>query len=204
MAEVGKDGLPVRTFTTVAALERWVERNVAGAGLWVKLAKAGSDHRSISRAEALDAALCFGWIDSQSAPYDQEWWLQRFTPRRPRGRWSQINCAKVEALTAAGRMRPAGQAEVDAAKADGRWDAAYAGQRTAEVPPDLRAALDQSPSAAAFFATLTSVNRYAILFRIGSVKRAETRTRKIAQYVEMLEAGQTIYPQPAGSAQPPD
>jgi uncharacterized protein YdeI (YjbR/CyaY-like superfamily) len=204
MVEVGKDGLPVRTFTTVAALERWLERNMDGPGLWVKLAKTDSNQRSISRAEALDTALCFGWIDSQGASYDEEWWLQRFTPRRPRGRWSKINCAKVEALTAAGRMRPEGQAEIDAAKADGRWDAAYAGQRTAEVPPDLQTALDQSPSAAAFFATLSSVNRYAILFRIGSVKRPETRARKIAQYVEMLEAGQTIHAQPARPEKPPD
>jgi uncharacterized protein YdeI (YjbR/CyaY-like superfamily) len=203
MAET-KGGLPVRAFATVPALERWLERHVDAAGLWVKIAKTGGRGRSISYSEALDAAICFGWIDGQKAASDDDWWLQRFTPRRPRSRWSQLNCGKVEALTAAGRMRPEGQAEIDAAQADGRWDAAYAGQRTAAVPLDLRVALDQSPSAAAFFATLTSVNRYAILFRIGSVKRAETRARKIVQYVEMLEAGRTIHPPPAGSTQPPD
>ena len=190
-----KDGLPVIRFATVAALEKWLETHPSGPGLWVKLAKTDSGNRSITRTEALDAALCFGWIDSQGSSYDEGWWLQRFTPRRPTGKWSQINCRKVEGLIAAGRMRPQGQAEIDAAKADGRWDAAYAGQRTATVPPDLQAALDESPSAAAFFAGLSSVNRYAIIYRIGSVKRAETRARKITQYVEMLEAGQTIHPQ---------
>jgi uncharacterized protein YdeI (YjbR/CyaY-like superfamily) len=185
----------VLRFATVAALERWLETHGSDPGVWVKLAKKDSGNRSITRTEALDTMICFGWIDSQGATYDEGWWLQRFTPRRPHGKWSKINCAKVEALTAAGRMRPAGQAEVDAAKADGRWDAAYAGQATATVPADLQAALDQSPSAAAFFALLNSVNRYAILYRIGSVKRAETRARKIGQYVAMLEAGETIYPQ---------
>jgi uncharacterized protein YdeI (YjbR/CyaY-like superfamily) len=187
-------GLPVIRFATVAALERWLAAHAAGPGVWVKLAKNGSSNRSISRTEALDTAICFGWIDSQGATYDDGWWLQRFTPRRPGGKWSQINCGKVEALTAAGRMRPQGQAEVDTAKADGRWDAAYAGQRTATVPDDLQAALDQSPTAATFFAQLSSVNRYAIIYRIGSVKRAETRARKIAGYVAMLEEGRTIYP----------
>jgi uncharacterized protein YdeI (YjbR/CyaY-like superfamily) len=188
-------GLPVLRFATVAALERWLEAHGSDPGVWVKLAKKGSGNRSITRAEALDTMICFGWIDSQGASVDDGWWLQRFTPRRPGGRWSQINCAKVEALTAAGRMRPAGQAEVDAARADGRWDAAYAGPKSATVPPDLQAALDQSPAAATAFAGLNSVNRFAILYRIGAVKRPETRARKISQYVEMLEAGQTIYPQ---------
>jgi uncharacterized protein YdeI (YjbR/CyaY-like superfamily) len=190
-----KAGLPVIRFATVAALEKWLAAHRSDSGVWVKLAKNGSGNRSISRAEALEAMICFGWIDSQGATYDEGWWLQRFTPRRPGGRWSQINCAKVEALVAAGRMRPEGQAEVDAAMADGRWDAAYAGPRTATVPEDLHVALDQSPSAAAVFATLSSVNRYAIIYRIGSVKRAETRARKIGQFVAMLEAGETIYPQ---------
>jgi uncharacterized protein YdeI (YjbR/CyaY-like superfamily) len=188
-------GLPVLRFATVAALERWLEAHGSDPGVWVKLAKKDSGNRSITRTEALDTMICFGWIDSQGASVDDGWWLQRFTPRRPGGRWSQINCAKVEALTAAGRMRPAGQAEVDAAQADGRWDAAYAGPKSITVPPDLQAALDQSPTAATSFAGLNSVNRFAILYRIGSVKRAETRARKIVQYVEMLEAGETIYPQ---------
>ena len=190
-----KDGLPVIRFATVAALETWLSAHPSGPGLWVKLAKRGSGNTSITRTEALDTMLCFGWIDSQGATYDEGWWLQRFTPRRPGGTWSKINCAKIEALTAAGRMRPAGQAEVDAAKADGRWEAGYAGLRTATVPDDLQHALDQSPTAATFFATLSRVNRFAIIYRIGAVKRAETRARKIADYVTMLEQGKTIHPQ---------
>jgi uncharacterized protein YdeI (YjbR/CyaY-like superfamily) len=150
---------------------------------------------SVSRTEALDVALCHGWIDGQANSLDEDWWLQRFTPRRKQSRWSQINCAKAEQLIADGRMRARGLAEVEAAKADGRWDAAYAGPRTAQVPDDLQAAMDRSPSAAKFFATLSSQNRYAILHRLGAVKRVETRVRNIEKYVAMLEAGQTIYPQ---------
>ena len=190
-----KGGLPVLSFPDVEAIEQWFARHAQTAGFWLKIGRAGSAEPSVTRAEALDVALCHGWIDGQAASLDEDWWLQRFTPRRPRSRWSQINCAKAEALIAAGRMRERGQAEVDAAKADGRWDAAYAGQRTAQVPDDLQAALDGSPTATTFFATLSSRNRYAILHRIGAVKRAETRARNIEKYVRMLEAGQTIYPQ---------
>jgi uncharacterized protein YdeI (YjbR/CyaY-like superfamily) len=190
-----KGGLPVLAFADVGALERWYARNEDSAGFWLKIARAGSDQPSVSRAEVLDVALCHGWIDGQAASFDDDWWLQRFTPRRRQSRWSQINCAKAEQLIAAGRMTGRGQAEVDAAKADGRWEAAYPGSRTATVPDDLQARLDQSPSAAAFFATLSSQNRYSILHRLGAVKRPETRARKIEQYVAMLEAGQTIHPQ---------
>lgn len=190
-----KGGLPVITFRDAAAVEQWLEEHAATAtGMWVRLAKAGSGATSVSRAEVLDLALCHGWIDGQAASVDESWWLQRFTPRRKTSRWSQINCAKAEELIASGRMRERGQAEVDAAKADGRWAAAYAGPRTAQVPPDLQAALDANPAAAAFFPTLSSQNRYAILHRIGAVKRPETRVRKIEQYVAMLAAGETIYP----------
>jgi uncharacterized protein YdeI (YjbR/CyaY-like superfamily) len=191
-----KDGLPVRTFPSATAFERWLEAHADEPGVWLRIAKAGSGGRSVTYAAALDLALCFGWIDGQKAPLDEGWWLQRFTPRRPRSPWSKINCQKAEALAEAGRLRPEGVREVEAAKADGRWAAAYAGQRTADVPPDLQAALDAAPAAAAFFTTLSRANRYAVLYRIGSVKRAETRARKIAQYVEMLEAGETIHPQP--------
>jgi uncharacterized protein YdeI (YjbR/CyaY-like superfamily) len=190
-----KGGLPVLSFPDVRALERWFATHADSAGLWLKLGRAASGQASVSRVEALDVALCHGWIDGQAASLDDDWWLQRFTPRRRQSRWSQINCAKAEQLIATGRMQERGQAEVDAAKADGRWDAAYAGPRTAKVPDDLQAALDQSPTAATFFATLNSQNRYAILHRIGAVKRAETRARKIEQYVRMLEAGETIHPQ---------
>jgi uncharacterized protein YdeI (YjbR/CyaY-like superfamily) len=191
-----KDGLPVRTFRSAAAFERWLEAHADEPGVWLRIAKAGAGGRSVSYAEALESALCFGWIDGQKAAHDEGWWLQRFTPRRPGSAWSKINCVKAEALADAGRLRPRGRSEVEAARADGRWDAAYAGQRTAEVPPDFQAALDASPAAGAFFATLSRANRYAMLYRIGSVKRPETRARKIAQYVEMLEAGETIHPQP--------
>jgi uncharacterized protein YdeI (YjbR/CyaY-like superfamily) len=136
--------------------------------------------------------LCHGWIDGQSDKYDAESWLIRFTPRRPRGKWSEVNVRRVGELIAAGRMRPAGQAEVDAAKADGRWAAAYPPQSSATVPEDLQAALDAVPAAAAFFATLKGANRYAILHRIGAVKKPETRARKIVQFVEMLARGETI------------
>lgn len=201
--QTGTDGLPIIAFATIADFERWLEQHLEAPGLWLKIAKVGGTQRSISYAEGLEVALCFGWIDGQARSFDADWTLRRFTPRRPRGRWSKINCAKVEALTAAGRMRPSGRAEAEAAKADGRWDAAYAGSRAATVPPDLRAALDQSPSAAAFFATLTSQNRYAILYRIESVKRPETRARKIVEYVAMLEAGETIHPQSGRGTRPP-
>jgi uncharacterized protein YdeI (YjbR/CyaY-like superfamily) len=191
-----KDGLPVRTFASAAAFERWLEAHGDDPGVWLRIAKAGSGGRSVTYAAALESALCFGWIDGQKASLDEGWWLQRFTPRRPHSPWSRINCVKAEALAEAGRLRPQGRSEVEAAKADGRWAAAYAGQRTAEVPPDLQAALDANPAAAAFFTTLSRGNRYALLYRIGAVKRPETRARKIAQYVEMLEAGETIHPQP--------
>jgi uncharacterized protein YdeI (YjbR/CyaY-like superfamily) len=148
---------------------------------------------TLSYAEALDEALCFGWIDAQTRGLDEQYWLKRFTPRTSGSRWSKINTAKADALIAAGRMHPAGLAEVGRARADGRWDAAYAGPRTIEVPGDLADALAARPDAAAFFATLTSINRYAILYRLTTVKRAETRVRKIAQYVDMLAEHKTLH-----------
>lgn len=194
-AEV-KAGLPILRFADAASLERWYDAHADSApGIWLKFAKVGSGQTSVTRAEALDVALCHGWIDGQAASVDEAWWLQRFTPRRKGSRWSQINCGKAEELIAAGRMHARGRAEVDAAKADGRWAAAYAGPRTAAVPPDLQDAIDASPAAAAFFPTLSSQNRYAILHRLGAVKRPETRARKIEQYVAMLAAGETIYPE---------
>ena len=190
-----KGGLPIVTFEDLPTLERWYDEHADTApGMWVRFAKAGSSATSVSRADALYVALCHGWIDGQAASVDESWWLQRFTPRRSTSRWSQINCAKAEELIASGRMRERGRAEVEAAKADGRWDAAYAGPRAAVVPPDLQAAIDANPAAAAFFPTLSSQNRYAILHRLGAVKRPETRARKIEQYVAMLAAGETIHP----------
>jgi uncharacterized protein YdeI (YjbR/CyaY-like superfamily) len=187
-------GLPVLAFADQAAFEAWLASAGPDArGLWLKLAKQGSGLASLSKAEAIDAALCHGWVDGQLHPYDDRCWLVRFTPPKPRSKWSQNNRERAEQLIAEGRMAPRGLAEVEAAKADGRWAVAYASASRAEVPADLRAALDACPKAAAFFATLTGANRYAILYRIGAVKRAETRARKIADYVAMLERGETLH-----------
>jgi uncharacterized protein YdeI (YjbR/CyaY-like superfamily) len=191
-------GQPMLAFPDPAAWEEWLAAEHASAsGLWLKLAKKGCPHRTVSYAEALDIALCFGWIDGQKRPLDDDYWLQRFTPRKPRGKWSKINCGKAEALIAVGRMRPTGLREVEAAKADGRWDAAYEGQSTATVPDDLRQALDADADAAAFFATLDRGNRYAILYRIQEAKKPETRAARIAKFVAMLHDHQTVHPVPA-------
>ncbi|HEX8468948.1 MAG TPA: YdeI/OmpD-associated family protein [Allosphingosinicella sp.] len=187
-------GLPILAFADAAALERWLEAQPEGsAGLWIKFAKAGSGVASVSKAEAIDAALCHGWIDGQLDKYDDRHWLVRFTPRKARSKWSQVNRARATELLEAGRMRAGGLAQIEAAKADGRWEAAYAPASKAEVPADLQAALDRSPAAAAFFATLTGANRYAILYRIEAVKKPKTRARKIAEFVAMLERGETVH-----------
>jgi uncharacterized protein YdeI (YjbR/CyaY-like superfamily) len=162
--------------------------------VWIKVAKKASGIASVSAPEALDVALCFGWIDSRREALDEQYFLQRYTPRQPRGRWSRINRQKAEQLIADGRMRPAGLAEIERAKADGRWNAAYEGARVATVPDDLRRELDARPEAKAFFETLSSRNRYAILYRLQDAKRPETRARRLAQFVAMLEAGETVYP----------
>ena len=164
-----------------------------GIGAWLRFAKKGAGVASLTKAEAIDAALCHGWIDGQLDKYDAESWLIRFTPRKARSKWSEVNRTRAEELIAAGRMRQRGLAEVDRAKADGRWAAAYAPASSARVPEDLAQALAANPKAAAFFATLTGANRYAVLYRIGAVKRAETRARKIAAFVAMLERGETIH-----------
>ncbi|HET9186295.1 MAG TPA: YdeI/OmpD-associated family protein [Solirubrobacterales bacterium] len=188
------DELPILRFADAAELEAWLEENHDSAeGVWLKIAKKGAPEASVSYAEALELALCFGWIDSQKRGLDQEHFLQRFTPRRPRGRWSRINREKAEAIIAAGRMRPSGLAEVEAARADGRWEAAYEGQRTAEVPDDLRRELDANPAAAEFFAQLDGANRYAIVYRLNDAKRPETRERRLRSFVEMLARGEKIH-----------
>ena len=182
-------------FPTAAAWRAWLAGHHASAdGLWLKIAKKAAAEGTLSYAEALDEALCFGWIDAQTRGLDDDYWLKRFTPRKRGSRWSKINTQKAEALIAAGRMQPAGLAEVESARADGRWAAAYAGARSITVPDDLAAALAANPAAAAFFATLSSQNRYAILYRIGTVNRPETRARKIAQYVQMLTEHKTLHP----------
>ncbi len=189
------DDAPATAFPTAGAWRDWLaDHHNAADGLWLKLAKKDAPEPTLTYAEALDVALCFGWIDAQTRGLDDSYWLKRFTPRKPGSRWSKINTQKAEALIASGRMQPAGLAEVDSARADGRWDAAYAGPRTIEVPDDLAAALAANPAASAFFATLNSINRYGILYRIGTVKRPETRARKIAQYVQMLAEHRMLHP----------
>jgi uncharacterized protein YdeI (YjbR/CyaY-like superfamily) len=188
------DDLPILLFVAPPDLETWLERNHGGSrGLWLKIAKKGSGVESVNYAEALELALCFGWIDSQKRGLDERHFLQRFTPRRPRGKWSLINREKAEGLIASGEMRPSGLAEVEAAKADGRWQAAYAGQRTAEVPEDLRTELDRNEAAREFFATLDSANRYAILYRLREAKKPETRERRLRKFIAMLERGERIH-----------
>jgi uncharacterized protein YdeI (YjbR/CyaY-like superfamily) len=191
-----KDGLPMLTFVSAEAWESWLERNHAtSAGVWVAIARKGSGMDSVRYPEVLDSAICFGWIDARRERLDETHFLQRFCPRRARSRWSQINREKAERLTAEGRMRPAGAAEVERAKADGRWQAAYESQRVAAVPGDLRAALDANPTALAAFGELSAQNRYAILYRLQDARRPQTRERRLAKFVAMLEVGETIHPQ---------
>lgn len=188
------NGKPVMDFRQKSAWTRWLEKNHdKSAGVWVRLAKKGSGLKSVSRDEALDGALCFGWIDGQSKSEGESTWLQKFTPRTKRSIWSKINREKVQALINSGEMQPPGLAEIDRAKKDGRWDAAYDSSRTIEVPQDLKDAFKKDPSAKASFEKLDSRNRYAILFRIHTAKKAETRARRIEQFVEMLARGEKIH-----------
>jgi uncharacterized protein YdeI (YjbR/CyaY-like superfamily) len=181
-------------FTSMAEFEAWMDANHADSdGIWMRIAKKGTGVATCSASQALDVALCFGWIDGQRKALDETYFLQKYTPRRARSRWSQINVGKVAALTREGKLRPAGLAEVERAKADGRWDAAYAGQRAMEVPPDLQAALDAEPAVAEAFAALSSQNRYAILYRLFDAKRPETRARRLEQFVAMLRRGETLH-----------
>ncbi|MFJ8961415.1 YdeI family protein [Lentzea sp. NPDC102401] len=181
-------------FEGPAEFDAWLHENGANeTELWLKYAKKGSGIKTITYGEALDVALCHGWIDGLTRSVDETWYSQRWTPRRPKSKWSKRNCGKVEELIAAGKMLPAGLNEIEKAKADGRWDAAYAGPATIEVPDDLTAALDANPKAAEFFKTLNSQNRYAVLLRIHDAKRPETRQKRIAQFVDMLAEGRKLY-----------
>jgi uncharacterized protein YdeI (YjbR/CyaY-like superfamily) len=182
-------------FESAAAWEAWLEENhTSSAGVWVRIAKKASGLDSVRYPEVLDVAICFGWIDGQRRALDADWFLQRFTPRRARSPWSQINRGKAEALAREGRMRRAGEAEVQRAKEDGRWEAAYAGQRRIEVPDDLRRELAARPAAAASFEALSAQNRYAVLYRLQDAKRPETRARRLEKFIAMLEAGETLHP----------
>jgi uncharacterized protein YdeI (YjbR/CyaY-like superfamily) len=185
------------TIADADAWHAWLEAHHAdSSGVWLVLAKKGTiDPTRLTYDEALEEALCHGWIDGQRRSGDASTFVQRFTPRRARSPWSKRNVGIVERLTSEGRMRPAGRAEVERARADGRWQAAYEGQRAIAVPADLAAALAAEPKAQAMFEILTSQNRYAILFRTAGAKRAETRARRIEQFVAMLARGETIYPQ---------
>jgi len=189
------DDLPVLPFASQAEWEEWLDQHQSESrGVWLKIAKKASRIETVTHAEALEGALCFGWIDGQRGRLDDEWFLQRFTPRRARSRWSQINREKAELLIADGRMRAAGLHEVERAKRDGRWEAAYASQSTIEVPDDLQRALDSDPAATRFFATLDSANRYAVLYRVHDAKRADTRARRIEKFVAMLARGEKLHP----------
>ena len=181
-------------FKNARAFETWLKKHHASSdGLWLQIAKRGADEPSVTYAEAVDIALCWGWIDGQKKGLDDQHFLQRFTPRRARSVWSKVNVEKVAALIAAGRMQAPGLAQIEAAKADGRWARAYDGARTSVVPDDLLAALDAQPQAKAFFATINASNRYAVLWRIQTAVKPETRARRIAQLVDMLARGETVH-----------
>jgi len=189
-----RGGLPILAFADAAAWEAWLAGQPRDSkGVWLKLAKAGAGAASVSKAEAIDGALCHGWIDGQLNPLDEDWWLIRFTPRKPRSQWSERNRTRAIGLMAAGRIAAAGQAEIDAARSDGRWDAAYAPQGSAVLPDDLAAALDAEPGARAFFETLGGANRYAILYRVHQAKKPETRAARIARFVAMCARGETLH-----------
>jgi uncharacterized protein YdeI (YjbR/CyaY-like superfamily) len=187
------DDLPVLPFADAAAWERWLIANAVSKGLWLKIAKKDSGIATVTYDQALEVALCHGWIDGQKRGFDGEYFLQRFTPRRPKGLWSKINIGKVERLIAEGRMRTSGLREVDAAKADGRWDAAYDGARNMEVPAELAAALAKNRKARTFFETLDKTNRYSVCWRVQTAKKPETRAKRVATLVAMLARGEKIH-----------
>ena len=185
--------LPILAFDDAAAWERWLLANAAAKGLWLKIAKKDAGVVTVTYAEALEVALCHGWIDGQKRGCDAMYFLQRFTPRRAKSLWSKINIGHVERLIAAGRMRAGGQREVDAAKADGRWDAAYDSARSMETPPELAAALAKNRKAKAFFDTLNAANRYAVCWRVQTAKKPETKAKRVDALVAMLARGEKLH-----------
>lgn len=194
--------LPLLAFPDAAAFRAWLEAHGAAApGLWMKFAKSGAPEPTIAKAQAIETALAFGWIDGQIATLDEHYFRTRFTPRRPRSKWSAINRQAAERLIHEGAMTAAGLREVETARADGRWDAAYASQSRAEAPPDLTAALAAHPAAERFFGQIDAANRYAVIYRVNEAKKPATRAARIAKFVEMLARGETIHPpRRAGSA----
>ena len=190
-----KERLPVLAFGPRKAWDAWLEEHHASSSeLWLKIAKKGSGVETVSYAEALEVALCYGWIDGQKAAFDDDYWLQRFTPRRPKSKWSKFNREKATRLIESGDVHPAGLREIEQAKADGRWDAAYDPQSKAAVPEDLRRELERNEKARQFFATLDSANRYAILYRIQEAKKPETRARRVEKYVAMPAEEKKVHP----------
>jgi uncharacterized protein YdeI (YjbR/CyaY-like superfamily) len=188
------DDDPVESFASEKEWDLWLARNHESAsGVWVKIAKKETGIDSVRYPEVLDTAIAYGWIDAIRRKLDDTHFLQRFTPRGPRSKWSKINRDKAEQLIKSGGMRPAGMREVEKAKADGRWAAAYDGQRSIQVPPDLQAELDADPAMKEFFEGLSSQNRYAFLYRLHDAKKPETRARRFAQFVEMLKKRETFY-----------
>src|SRR5215469_12537510 len=189
------DTLPIISFATQQDWEAWLkEHHTASTGMWLKIAKKGTGIPSVAYAEALESALCYGWIDGQKASCDEQYWLQKFTPRGPKSLWSQVNCQKATTLLASGRMQPAGRQQVELAKADGRWEAAYASQSKISIPDAFQKELDSNQQAKEFFTTLNSVNRYAILYRIHTAKKPETRSARIRTFIELLANQQKLYP----------
>jgi uncharacterized protein YdeI (YjbR/CyaY-like superfamily) len=189
------DELPILELPNLAAWERWLSQHHASSpGAWLKLAKKSAPVRTVTQAEAVEEAICFGWIDGQVGRHDEHHYLQRFTPRRPRSKWSAINRERARRLIAEGRMKPAGLREYEAAEADGRLDDAYEPQSTASVPPDLQSALDDHPPARDFFLTLTGADRYAFLYRLHHVKDPTRRAHRIADYIVRLSQGRTLRP----------
>jgi uncharacterized protein YdeI (YjbR/CyaY-like superfamily) len=186
--------LPIKPFASKEKWSDWLaKQHDKSTGLWLKLAKKDSGIKSITYEEALDVALCYGWIDGQKKGFDDKYWLQKFTPRGPKSIWSKINTEKAEKLIASGQMRPPGLKAIEAARQDGRWDAAYASQKNISLPDDFQAALDENKKAKTFFASLKSSERYSFLFRIHQAKKPETRTRHIQKFVAMLEKGEKLH-----------
>jgi uncharacterized protein YdeI (YjbR/CyaY-like superfamily) len=189
------DNLPVISFETQQDWEAWLkEHHAETKGIWLKIAKKEARTPSVSYAEALDSAICYGWIDGQKASFDDRHWLQKFTPRGARSIWSKVNCDKAEALIADGRMQPAGLRQVELAKSDGRWERAYPSQSKITTPSDFQSELDKNPVAKDFFNTLDSANRYAFLYRIQTAKKPETRSARIQKFIEMLTQHQKLHP----------
>ncbi len=190
-----KQDLPILSFGSQQEWEQWLEAGHAtSTGLWLKIPKKGTGIETVSYAAALDSAIYYGWIDGQKGSYDEQFWLQKFTPRGRKSKWSQVNRDKVTELLRQGRMKPAGLAQVERAREDGRWDAAYEPQSTATIPDDLQRELDKNPAAQAFFTALDSANRYAILYRLHDAKKPETRARRLEQYVSMLNEQKKLHP----------